>query len=224
MKYVVEIPARLGSKRVPRKNLREICGKPMVAYAIEAAVAAERIDEVYVNSESDLIGEVAERHGARFYRRPVELSRDEVVSDEFNADFLRNVPCDALVMVNPVSPLVEASDIDGAVERFEQTGCDSLISVREERLHAFFRDEPLNFEPDGLLPMTQNIEPVRVCAWTVCVWRKETFLESFETKGHAVFSGRVDFFPIDPLKSLKISYEPEFLMAERLIAARREAA
>jgi CMP-N-acetylneuraminic acid synthetase len=127
-------------------------------------------------------------------------------------------------MVNPVSPLIEGADIDAAIQHYEKVGCDTLLSVRDERLHAFYRDEPLNFSTDGLLPMTQDLDPVRICVWTISIWRRSVFLDSYRKHGHAVFSGRLAFLPIDPLKSLKISYESELRMAEQLIgsAMRRE--
>ena len=60
MKKVAMIPARLGSKRVPKKNLRLILGKPLIAYIIEAAKASNAFDEIYINSEADIFGEIAE--------------------------------------------------------------------------------------------------------------------------------------------------------------------
>ncbi len=89
MKLVAEIPARLGSKRVPRKNLRTICGKPLITYAIDACLGSDQLDEVYVNTESDLIANVARERGAKVYERSTALARDDVVSDQFNADFWR---------------------------------------------------------------------------------------------------------------------------------------
>ncbi len=221
LKYFAEIPARLGSKRVKQKNVRLIDGKPMIAYAIEACRDAQRVSEVYVNTESDVIAKVGLDFGVKHYKRRPELAEDHIVSDQFNYDFLLNMDCDAVVMVNPVSPLVEASDIDKAIEYFEEHNLDSLISVKNEQLQSFYDGKSLNFEADGLLPMTQNIKPVQICVWTVCIWRKETFIKSYEEKGYAVFSGNYGLWPIDPIKSVKVSYEEDFLMAEQLIKARK---
>lgn len=218
MRYVAEIPVRLGSKRVPRKNLRLIGDKPLVAYAILACKGSARLAETYVNSESEVLGKLAQEFGVRFYKRRPDLAEDHIVNDQFNYDFLCNIECDALVMVNPVSPLVHSSDIDDAIAMFEREGLDTLISVREEKLHSFFRNQPLNFSADGLLPMTQDIDPLQVCTWTVCIWRSTTFKTHFENKGYAAFSGKLGFFPIDPIRSLKISTEREFRLAEKLVA------
>ncbi|AJK71589.1 acylneuraminate cytidylyltransferase [Campylobacter jejuni] len=220
-KYIAEIPARLGSQRVKQKNLRLIEGEPMIAYAIKACKNASSISEVYVNTESDLIGQVALDYGVKYYKRREELALNHVVSDQFNYDFLKKIECEALVMVNPVSPLVESVDIEEAINFFEINQLDSMISVKDEKLQCFYQERALNFNKDGLLPMTQNIDPVRVCVWTICIWRRESFIKSYEKNGYAVFNGKCALWSIDPLKSIKISYEEDFLLAEQLLRARK---
>ena len=220
-KYIAEIPARLGSQRVKQKNLRLIEGEPMIAYAIKACKNASSISEVYVNTESDLIGQVALDYGVKYYKRSQELALDHIVSDQFNYDFLKKVECEAVIMVNPVSPLIEAVDIEEAINFFEINQLDTLISVKNERLQSFYQGKALNFNKDGLLPMTQNIDPVRVCVWTICIWRRESFIEAYERDGYAVFNGKYALWTIDPLKSIKISYEEDFLLAEQLLKARK---
>lgn len=217
MKIVGEIPARLGSKRVKQKNLRLINGEPLITYAIKAAKQATTLSEIYVNSESDIIGNIAKANGVRFYKRRPELAEDHVVSDQFNYDFLKNIETDILVMINPVSPLITGKDIDAVVNYFNQNEFDTVISVKEERLHSFCEEKAINFNPNALLPMTQDIPPIQICSWAVCVWRAETFIETFETKGYAVFSGKVGFYPLDPLTAIKISTEDDFKIAEVML-------
>lgn len=220
MKYVAEIPARLGSKRVKMKNLRLIAGKPMIAYAIEACTQSKKLSDVFVNTESDQIGQVAKYFGAKHFKRSEELAQDHIVSDQFNYDFLLNTDCDAVVMVNPVSPLVLPADIDSAIEKFENDHLDTLISIKNEKLQSFYQDSPINFDINKLLPMTQDLDPIQLCVWTVCIWRKETFIKAFEEKGHAVFHGKVGLHPIDPLRAIKISEEHDFQLADILIRSR----
>lgn len=221
MRYVAEIPVRLGSKRVPKKNLRLICGKPMVAYAIEACKGAKKLSEIYVNSESDILQRLAEEYGVKFYLRKPELAEDHIVNDQFNYDFMCNIEMDVLVMINPVSPLVTSQDIDDAIMFFENNDFDSVISVREEKLQSFFRNQPINFSTNGLLPMTQNLDPIQLCSWTVCLWKATTFKESYKRNGYATFSGKVGLFPFDPVRSLKISTESDFKLAEMLLSVDR---
>ncbi len=219
MRIIAEIPARYGSKRVKNKNLKLLNGSYLISYAITAAKQSKKIDEIFVNTESDEIGEVAINNGISFYKRKPELAEDNVASDQFNNDFLVTTECDILVMVNPVSPLITGKDIDNAIEYYFEKRLDTLISIREERLQAFCEDKPININPNALLPMTQNISPIQLCSWAICIWNREVFIQQFEEKGHAVFSGKVGFYPLDKIKSLKISDEIDFKLAELYLKA-----
>lgn len=216
-KIIGEIPARYGSKRVRQKNLRLINGNPLIFYAIEAAKGAKTLIEVYVNTESDIIGKLALDNGVKFYKRDLSLSTDTATSDQFNYDFIKGARADILVMINPVSPLIEAVDIDNAVNFFLENDYDTVITVREEKLQAFCNNKPINFNLDAMLPRTQDIPPVQICAWSICIWRAETFIQSYEKKGYAVFSGKIGFYPLSLLKSVKISTEEDFLLVEALL-------
>ncbi len=219
-KYIVEIPARLGSKRVPKKNLRLINGKPMIAYAIEASIAAKGVERIYINSESKILRKLADEYNIDFFERKPELAKDHIVQDQFNFDFLSNIETENLIMVNPVSPLVLPSDIENAITYFEDNKLDTLISVREEKLQAFYNGESLNFSTRDLLPMTQSLRPVQLAAWTVCIWNAEKFKQHYVKNGFAVFVGKYGLYPFDPIRSLKVSTETDFQLAELYIKSR----
>ena len=87
MKIIAMIPARLGSKRVPKKNLRLIQGRPLISFAIEAAKQSGAFDEIFVNSESLIFKKIADEYGVSFYHRKEELSSDSTINDEFLHDF-----------------------------------------------------------------------------------------------------------------------------------------
>ncbi len=234
MKIVAEIPARYGSKRVKQKNLRLIDGKPLITYAINAAKDAETVSEVYVNTESDIIGKIAADYGINYYQRDKKLAEDAVTSDEFNYDFMKHVDADIVVMVNPVAPLITGKDIDAMVGYYLKNNLDTLIPVKEERLHSFCESKavnfdedsavqtfceskPVNFDPAAPLPMTQNIRPVQICAWTVCIWKRDAFINNYEKNGYAVFGGKVGFYPQSHHKTIKISTEEDFIFAEVML-------
>lgn len=218
-KIVAEIPVRLGSKRVLRKNLRLLNGKPMVAYAIEACKASKYLSDIYVNSEGETIKKLCKEYDVHFFERDEELLDDDAVQDQFNYDFLKKIETDCLVMINPVSPLILPEDIDKAIEYYLANDLDSLITIKESRLQSFYKNSPLNFSIEGLLPKTQDIDPVQICAWTICIWDREKFIEHYEEYGYAVFVGKYGLFPIDPIRSLKISTEDDFRMAELYLTA-----
>ena len=235
MKVVATIPARTGSKSMVRRTLRLVDGeKPLIGYAMRAALDATRIDEVYVDSESEEIGAIARELGARFYPRRSELAGDQGTSDELSYDFMKHVEADLVVMVNPVAPLVSGRDIDAMVEHFRSHELDTLIPVRDEHLHAFCDGEalgfdpaqplksfcgqvPVNFDASGQLPRRQDNAPLHICVWTVCIWRRETFMRAFEQTGAGVFSGRVGFYPQHPISSIQVSNEQDLRFAEVLL-------
>ena len=219
-KYVAQIPARIGSKRVEQKNIRILNGKPMIQYAIEACKNVSRIDKIFVNSESDLIGQIAINNEVEYYKRKKYLSGDTIKQDEFNYDFIKNIDSEFVIMVNPVCPLIEPVDIDNAITYYENHNIDTLLSVKKEQLHAFYQEKSLNFDVNELLPATQDIPPVFICCWSIGIWNKKVFIEYYEKNGYATLSGIVGQWVLDPKKSIKISYEEDFLMAEHLLIAR----
>ena len=217
MKIVAMIPARLGSKRIIKKNLRLLNGKPMISYVIEEAKKSKLLTDIYVNSDSAEIGKYSKSLGVEFYRRPDKLGNDYTTSDEYNYDFIESIKPDILVQINPVCPLITADDIDKIIQHFLDNDFDSLVTVREERLQAFCDGYPINFDLNKKLPKTQDISSIKICAWPVCVWKTDNFVKHFEDKGYAVFSGKLELYPVSLLKSLKISYEEDFKLAEKLI-------
>jgi CMP-N-acetylneuraminic acid synthetase len=220
MRIIGEIPARGGSTRIPRKNLRPLDGKPLMTYAITAAKRASTLHDLYVNSDSDEIGALAQTHGVKYYKRPAELGTDTATQDEFNYDFIKAVKPDVLVMVNPASPLIDGLDIDAMVKRLIEQDLDTLIPVKEEYLHAIYQGAPVNFEMKSRLARTQDLPPIQLCVWSICVWRARTFIKQYEEHGHAAFSGDVGFYPLSHFKAIKISTEEDFLLAELLMRNR----
>lgn len=137
------IPARGGSKRLPRKNVRALAGKPLIAYSIEAALESGLFSEVYVCTEDAQIAEAAVRYGAVVPRlMPEELCGDLVAS---------HVPCqflaaeigkagqsfESLLCLQPSSPLRSAEDIRGAVSLYQQGNFDFVVSVTPVDPHYF---------------------------------------------------------------------------------------
>lgn len=137
MKTVVAIiPARGGSKGIPRKNLVDICGKPLLAWSILQARNAASIDSVWVTSDDEEILSVAEAYGARPILRPPEISGDTASSETAWLHALdviesQGMPVDLVVAMQATSPLRETSDLDGGVSVLREQGYDSLLSVTE---------------------------------------------------------------------------------------------
>lgn len=214
----VHLIARLESKRVRRKNLRLLHGKPLLTYAMEAAKAAGGIDRVFLNTESELLMGLAREHGIEVFRREDWLAADDIVLDQTTYAFTKAHPSDIVGMVNPVCPLTTGADIDAGLRHFLEHDLDTLLTVREEQLHSFVRGEPINIDVNEKIPMTQDLDPIQVVTWNFCFWKRDVFVRSFEERGFGVFSGRIGLFPLDKRKAVKVSDEADFRIAEAILA------
>ena len=140
--YIAIIPARAGSKGVPGKNLRELGGKPLVVWSIEASLACRNIARTIVSTDSEEIARVARGCGAEVpFLRPAALATDSAATEPVMLHALGKLEESgeapgALVLLQPTSPLRLAGSLDRAVAEFERHGADSLLSVSEN--HHFF--------------------------------------------------------------------------------------
>jgi len=121
------IPARGGSKGIPRKNLIKINDKPLIYYTITASINSKYIDETWVSSEDKEILDYSKSIGANTILRPLELAMDNSPSEPSLLHFSEQCNFDQLVFIQATSPLIEAEDLDKGLE-IAQT-CDSVVSV-----------------------------------------------------------------------------------------------
>lgn len=141
---VAFIPVRGGSKSIPLKNIRRICGKPLVYWSIKAACECKNIDKVYVATDSEKIKETIQL----FKSEQEEFSKIEVIgrsaesasdtaSTEFAMlEFANQFEFDIIVLIQATSPLIQAADIEHGFDAFETKGTDSVLSVvRQKRFH-----------------------------------------------------------------------------------------
>ena len=146
------IPARAGSKRIKNKNIRELNGKPLLGYVIEAWIDANCFDEIYVNSESELIGEIASSYNINYYKRPSSLSTDKSTNDEFVLDFIEknNLEDCNIIQVLPTSPFLTSIEITEFVRAFttyhkDNISYTTLVSVVENKIECLYQNYPINF-------------------------------------------------------------------------------
>ena len=139
--FLALIPARGGSKGIPKKNLYPIMNKPLLEYTLDAAFGSTNLKQVHLSSEDSEIIHFAKSYGVSVdYVRPAHLATDEATTLDVVLDFLdwqeanQGLP-DALVLLQPTSPLRGALDIDQAIHQFIDSGVDSLVSVHEMTDH-----------------------------------------------------------------------------------------
>jgi len=121
-------PARGGSKDLPRKNIKMLCGKPLIAWTIEAAKQSKLLDRYVVSTEDDEIAEVARKYRAEVIPRPPELATDEASTLSVLQNMLKKVKADVVVLLQATSPIRNPGLIDYCIKRFLDTGSDSLAT------------------------------------------------------------------------------------------------
>jgi len=169
MNSIAIITARGGSKRIPKKNIKEFCGKPIIAYSIEAALSSGAFDEVMVSTESEEIKAIAEQYGAS-----VPFLRSETTSNDFatTADVLEEVinsyksigrSFDSFVCIYPTAPFVTGARLAEAVDLLNDA--DAVLSVVKFSFppqRAFvIRDGNVAFQyPEYERARSQDLEPI----------------------------------------------------------------
>jgi len=136
LKVLGLIPARGASKGVPRKNIRELCGKPLLAYTAESSLSATRLSRVVLSTEDEEIARVGLSLGLDVpFMRPTELANDDTPTFPVVLHAIRELEMsgdrfDAVCLLQPTNPLRKANDIDKCIELLERTGADSVFTVR----------------------------------------------------------------------------------------------
>lgn len=130
---VAIIPARGGSKSIPKKNIINFCNKPLIAWSIQQALESKCIHEVYVTTDSTEIADVSRKYGAKIVWRPAELATDTSSSESALLHAIDEIEkihkVDIVIFLQATSPLREFIDIDKAVEIFFSENADSLFSA-----------------------------------------------------------------------------------------------
>lgn len=218
-KIIVMIPARLGSKRIPKKNIRFMCGKPLIQYPIELCLKSRLCSEVWVNTEDEDLGRAAGHLGAKFHKRPQELASDTATNRDFTYEFLQKHECDYVVMVNPTSPLLKEETYQRFFQYLEENEFDTIMSVVTEREETFYQEKPLNFSLKEKIN-SQLLEPTQKIVWALTAWKRDNFMKMQEAGENPVFGGNLGRFEIPKDEACDLDTEADWRIAEGILMAR----
>jgi len=157
------IPARGGSKGVPRKNICLVAGKPLLLWTVEAAQKARLLGRWVVSTEDPEISEIACRHGAEVLARPPELATDEASTVSVLQHALEQIGAKVVVVLAPTSPIRKDGLVDACIAKFFAEGADSLGTVHKDYSYEYGQD----------MPRRQDIRPRLVDNGNVYVIRAE---------------------------------------------------
>jgi len=218
--FLAIIPARSGSKRLPRKNILDLNGKPLIVWSIEAGLNSKYIDKVVVTSDDGEILEISKKFGAETIKRPDELASDTATT--FNAikhtiDNLEKY--DYIVLLQPTSPLRDEKHINEAIELLENKNAYAVVSVCEMEhsphwsnslpqdgsMKNFLRDEVLNKRSQDLEKYYRLNGAIYICKTNKLLENQGFFLED-----------NIFAYKMDRQCSIDIDEEVDFKMTELL--------
>ena len=210
------IPARMGSKRIKRKNLRMINGKQLIEYVLDTVSKINIFDDVYINSEDDVFKEISDKYNFKFYKRPEHLSSDVATNDEFAHDFLKKTKCEILIQILPTSPFITEEEIINFTNKIVKDGLDTLISVEHKQIACIYEDKSINFEKLKRNPPSQTMKPVKAYATALMGWRRIKYMENMDKFGVSYHGGdgKTGYFELRGLSTIDIDREENFNLAE----------
>jgi CMP-N-acetylneuraminic acid synthetase len=225
-RFLGVIPARGGSKGIPRKNLVSVAGKPLLAYTVEAALGSRLLDRVLLSTDDEEIAEVGRRLGLEVpFLRPAELAGDDApmmavirhaVGRLESVDGYRPT---AVVLLQPTSPLRTAAHIDAAIELFLKEDADSVVSVSEPLEHpcdmAWFDNGTMHLalSAEERWKGRQTYPIFHFVNGAIYIVKTELI----ETSNHP-WGGKAVPFLMSPLESIDVDGQSQLTMVDLLIS------
>lgn len=225
-RVVAVIPARGGSKGVPLKNLRELGGKPLVAWAIEVARATPEIDRILVSTDHEGIAEAARAWGGEVALRPAELATDQapaVAVLHHLIPALRGAGESAryLVLLQPTSPFRRPEDIRACLRRLHDEGLDSVATFTDAALHPhqawrISEGRPDTYIPD-VVPWLPRQQLPAAHQLNGCVYA--LVADRLPPDAPGVLFGKVGAVLTDASRSLDINHPQDFVIGDALLGS-----
>ena len=230
MRVLGVIPARGGSKGIPKKNIVDICGKPLIAYSIDAASKSQALTTCIVSTDSDEIADVATRYGALAqFRRPAEISNDTASSFDVIMHALEymeaesNSVYDAVMLLQPTTPMRTAATIDAAIRQLSNSDCDSVVSVVDVGANHPYRMYKLD-DKNTLVDLLANDDPmmprqrlpkVYIRSGDIYVTRRECLMQK-----RSLIGGTSKAIVIKPEDTVNIDTVEDLIIARHRISER----
>jgi CMP-N,N'-diacetyllegionaminic acid synthase len=226
MKNIVAIiPARGGSKGIPRKNILSFCDRPLIAWSIEQAKASKFISDVFVSTDDDEIASVSQKWGAKIIRRPSELATDAAGSESAIVHAIHEIqrnhyPVSDVVFLQATSPVRHMNDIDKAVSQYLESGKDCLFSGTICDDFCFWKKDSsgkldswnFDFRNRG---RRQDKQPMFLENGSIYIFKSDAFLNI----GNRI-CGEIDFYEMPIWKSLEIDNLEEFDFLQNIMKLR----
>ena len=221
-RVIVVIPARGGSKGIPRKNLRLLNGKPLIYYTINLALKNELVDKVVVTTDDLEIANVSRRFGATIINREAHISSDNVTLDPVIYDAINRYEekekseYDVVITVQPTSPLLKDETLSNAIRTLIDNDCDTVMSVCDDRHLAWGIDESGKFIPKYKERLNRQYLPKEYRETGAILATKRRFVSE-----NSRFGKKIHLIEVDKKESIDIDTYEDWWIAERILKRKR---
>ena len=230
-KIIAVIPARGGSKEIPRKNIKKLCGKPLIGYTIETALETDIFDRIIVSTDDLEIASVSEKYGVEVpFMRPKYLSGDNVpilpvIQHVINELKKEHYEPDIVTILQPTNPFRKSEDIVRAINKIIERNVDCVVSLSEVSQHPFrmrkmLYDRPLPLFAVGqkkLYAQRQDLPTIFMMDGAIQVSRTKTMMNSKN-----FYSEDVCGIEIDKISAFDIDTHFDFSIAETILKENHE--
>jgi N-acylneuraminate cytidylyltransferase len=219
------IPARGGSKGIPKKNIKLLNNKPLVVYSILNALQSKYIDEVFVSTDDKAIALIAEQYGAKVINRPKSLSSDTSTSESALRHAVQEIEkigmkIDLVVFLQATSPIREKYDLDKAIEKFIKEKLDSLFSAQRSYFHIW--EEKLN----RVIPITYDFKARARRQDRSLQWHENgsfyIFKKDILIKNNNRLGGKIGIYSMPSANSFEIDSYFDWFLLEQIIKLREK--
>lgn len=207
MKTVALIPIKLGSKRVPQKNIKPFYdGTPLMSFIQKVCLESDRIDETYIYCSDEKVKDYI-LDGVKFLKRPEFLNGDNINANDFIREFMKSVDADIYVNAHTTSPFAKVETINDCIDKVKSGEYDSAFCAENIKAFMWKDGTPINFNPDKF-PRTQDLPDIYAETSIAYVFKKETFEKYNRRVGVKPFIKEVS-----KIEAMDIDYPEDFEIA-----------
>ena len=210
MKTVALIPIKLGSKRVPGKNIKPFFdGTPLMSFIQKACLDAKNVDEVYIYCSDDAVIPYV-LPGVKYLKRPIFLDGDNINANDLIREFMKTLDADIYVNAHTTSPFAKPETIEECVDKVSSGVYDSAFCAEALRTFMWENGKPINFDPDHF-PRTQDLPLIYGETSIAYVFTKKSFLKYNRRLGSKPYVKEVS-----KIEAIDIDYPEDFEIANAI--------
>ena len=217
MKTVALIPIKLGSKRIPQKNIKPFFdGTPLMFFIQRVCLAAALVDEVYIYCSDESVKPYV-LPGVKFLKRPKELDGDDKNANDIIRAFIKDVDADIYVNAHTTSPFAEVSTINDCIEKVASGEYDSAFCAENIKQFMWKDGKPVNFDPDHF-PRTQDLPDMFAETSIAYVFTQKSFLNHNRRLGTRPY-----ICEVGKIEAMDIDYPEDFVICDAIYRIKKES-